>query len=85
MRVRAAAASAAVVLLTLLGSAACSTTSDSAPSSGNAEQGARSKPAIDPSTCAGPVDKIPEECEIKASFAVVEEGVPVEGAPTMAP
>ncbi|MFJ7628274.1 hypothetical protein ACIQZN_17440 [Streptomyces sp. NPDC097595] len=85
MRVRTTAASAAVVLLTLLGSTACSTASDSTPSSENAEQAARSRPAIDPSKCAVPVDKMPEGCEVEASFAVVEEGVPVEGMPTMAP
>ncbi|MGQ4487052.1 hypothetical protein LRE75_20825 [Streptomyces sp. 372A] len=85
MRTRTAAASAAVVLLTLLGSTACSAASDDASPSSETGQPARSKPAIDPSECAGPADRTPEECEIHESFAVIEEGVPAEGMPTMAP
>ncbi|MEU2022607.1 hypothetical protein ABZ565_10615 [Streptomyces sp. NPDC016469] len=84
MRTRTAAAFAAVVLLTLLGSTACSASSDGPPSS-ETGQATRSKPAIDPSECAVPADKTPEECEVDASFAVIEEGVPAEGMPPTAP
>lgn len=94
MRTRTAAASAVVVLLTLLGSTACSASSDHTPSTHSSEgtkkgvnqqQAAQSKPVVEPSKCAVPTDKMPEECEVHASFAATHMAVPAEGEPTPVP
>ncbi|MFE6892125.1 hypothetical protein [Streptomyces sp. NPDC057694] len=86
MRTRTVAASAALILCTVLGSTACSSSPESKPStdsSPSAEQRPAKKdmPSGDPSECATPGEKLPDDCKVDVDVSGIEIATPATEPP----